>query len=190
MATKHQTVRIITGSGFQFVPAKWIGQTIAITTPFDHDASTGPNRGHWIVSHVASGFSAGSLLTTLKQATSIAKEWDQKFASIDATNARGWEHCKAWGAVLTAVNTGRRAPVATPADDGRGTDTAMLLAAEAGIAVQCEPVAKIQWRGKFWPAPTDSELDAWTFDSVAETPDGRTVEPDAPDSWLRILRLV
>jgi hypothetical protein len=30
----------------------------------------------------------------------------------------------------------------------------------------------------------------WTFDGVAETPDGSRVEPDAPDSWLTLLGVV
>jgi hypothetical protein len=38
--------------------------------------------------------------------------------------------------------------------------------------------------------PTMAELEHWTLDSVCETPDGRTVEPDAPDAWLRLLALV
>jgi hypothetical protein len=30
----------------------------------------------------------------------------------------------------------------------------------------------------------------WTFDGVAETPDGSRVEPDAPASWLTLLGVV
>lgn len=38
--------------------------------------------------------------------------------------------------------------------------------------------------------PSHDELMRWTFDGIAETPDGRTVEPDARDSWLVLLNLV
>ena len=38
--------------------------------------------------------------------------------------------------------------------------------------------------------PSHDELMRWTFDGMAETPDGRTVEPDDRDSWLVLLNLV
>ena len=34
------------------------------------------------------------------------------------------------------------------------------------------------------------QLLRWTLDGMAETPDGRTVEPDDRDSWLVLLDLV
>jgi hypothetical protein len=37
--------------------------------------------------------------------------------------------------------------------------------------------------------PTIAECMEWTLDGVAETPDGSRVEPDAADSWLRLLGL-
>lgn len=46
------------------------------------------------------------------------------------------------------------------------------------------------WRGKKYPTPTLEELEWWTFDGVCETPEGDAVEPDHPDSWLRILGLI
>jgi len=47
------------------------------------------------------------------------------------------------------------------------------------------------WFGDRWhDVPTIAELMAWTFDGVAETPDGSRVEPDAPDSWLTLLGVV
>jgi len=38
--------------------------------------------------------------------------------------------------------------------------------------------------------PSHEELMRWTLDGMAETPDGRTVEPDDRDSWLVLLNLV
>jgi hypothetical protein len=46
------------------------------------------------------------------------------------------------------------------------------------------------WRGKWWPVPTLSEVESWALDSLAETPDGRTVEPDHPEAWPRILGVI
>jgi hypothetical protein len=34
------------------------------------------------------------------------------------------------------------------------------------------------------------QLEAWVLDSVCETPEGDIVEPDHPDSWLSLLRLI
>ena len=48
----------------------------------------------------------------------------------------------------------------------------------------------IRWAGRWWPVPTVGEVHAMALDSVAETPDGRTVETDAPGSWPRLLGVV
>jgi hypothetical protein len=48
----------------------------------------------------------------------------------------------------------------------------------------------VRWRGRWWPAPTVGEVQAWALDSVAETPDGRNVEPDDPESWPSLLGLI
>lgn len=48
----------------------------------------------------------------------------------------------------------------------------------------------VRWRGKWWPAPTVGEVHSWALDSVAETPDGRNVEPDDPESWPSLLGLI
>ncbi|MBR5950881.1 MAG: hypothetical protein IKZ87_05540 [Actinomycetaceae bacterium] len=45
----------------------------------------------------------------------------------------------------------------------------------------------IIWRGRKYETPSLEEIEEWTYDSVCETPDGDTVEPDHPDSWLRLL---
>jgi hypothetical protein len=49
---------------------------------------------------------------------------------------------------------------------------------------------EILWRGQWWPVPTFGDVEAWALDSVAETPDGRTVEPDHPEAWTRILGVI
>lgn len=52
------------------------------------------------------------------------------------------------------------------------------------------PVLRLRWRGAWVDVPTIAECMAWTFDSIAETPDGSRVEPDAPESWLSLLGIV
>jgi len=169
-------------------PAHWCGQFIALTAPAGPARDFAPVRGQWVITHRGCGLSAGTLLCSKKRAVAIARQWDGKFGCLDASNARAWPWAKQWGNVVGSINSpgiyGRPEP-----DDS--TATAGGLAARAGIPIdQGGGVLRIFWRGKFWPAPTDAELDWWTFDSCCETPDGRTVEPDAPDSWLCILRLV
>jgi hypothetical protein len=51
-------------------------------------------------------------------------------------------------------------------------------------------VLKLRWRSKWWEVPTMEQVQAWTLDSVCETPDGDIIEPDADGSWLRLLNLV
>ncbi len=48
----------------------------------------------------------------------------------------------------------------------------------------------ISWHGNNYDVPSLEEIDHWIFDSVCETPEGDTVEPDHPDSWLSILGLI
>ena len=48
----------------------------------------------------------------------------------------------------------------------------------------------IKWRGEEYEIPGMAELEQWVYDSVCETPDGDTVEPDHPDSWLSLLGLI
>lgn len=51
-------------------------------------------------------------------------------------------------------------------------------------------ILKLRFNRKWHPVPTMDDVQRWTLDSVCETPDGRMVEPDAPDSWLSLLGLV
>jgi hypothetical protein len=48
----------------------------------------------------------------------------------------------------------------------------------------------IVWHGRRYPTPSEQQIEHWVFDSVCETPDGDTVEPDHPDSWLCLLGLI
>lgn len=47
------------------------------------------------------------------------------------------------------------------------------------------------WFGDAWHViPSHADAMRWTLDGMAETPDGREVEPDDPDSWLILCDLV
>jgi hypothetical protein len=49
---------------------------------------------------------------------------------------------------------------------------------------------KLRWNSRWWEVPTMEQVQAWTLDSVCETPAGDIIEPDADGSWLRLLNLV
>jgi hypothetical protein len=134
---------------------------------------------------------ARDLPISRKAAVQLAREWDDRFLLIASTADAGtWPHREPWGQVVYAI----RCPWLAGLDDGDGGgggDQATALDLAAGQRLGVDKIKRlIRWRGHWWPAPTDGELQAWTLDSVCESPDGRTVEPDAPDSWLRILGLV
>ena len=52
------------------------------------------------------------------------------------------------------------------------------------------PVLRLWFRGVWHDVPTIAECMEWTVDGMAQTPDGRTVEPDDSDSWLSLLGVV
>ena len=184
--------RVCKGDGTEFsAPAAWLGQTLAVHPPL-RDGAFDVQRGRWSITHRESGMAAAHLNCSKRDAIALARQWDDRFSTIDPTDARSWPWRVKWGAVVQAINCPWQ--VDHRAADGGAddsTDTAAELAATAGLPIdQSGGCRRICWRGRWWPAPTDCELQAWTLDSVCETPDGRSVEPDHPESWLRILRLV
>jgi hypothetical protein len=42
----------------------------------------------------------------------------------------------------------------------------------------------------WYEVPTNGDIEEWCFDSCCPTPVGDEVEPDHPDSWVRILGLI
>jgi hypothetical protein len=48
----------------------------------------------------------------------------------------------------------------------------------------------ITFKGHTYPVPSMEQIEEWVIDSVCETPEGDCVEPDHPDSWLSLLRLI
>ena len=51
-------------------------------------------------------------------------------------------------------------------------------------------VLRLYYGTQWHLVPSHEAALRWTLDGLAESPDGRTVEPDAPDSWLALLGLV
>lgn len=49
---------------------------------------------------------------------------------------------------------------------------------------------EITWKGLPYSVPSLDELEAMMFGDTAEAPDGTEVEPDHPDSWLSLLRIM
>jgi hypothetical protein len=180
-------IKITTASGSLEVSPRWRGRHLAVTPPIKDGQPIQP-RGQWVITHTATGFSCGTVLCNQRQAIQLARQWDDRFGLITSpAGARTWPHSEDWGRAIQAINSIHAHSWQTTDTD----DTAAELAATAGRPLdQAGSVRRIHWRGKWWRLPTDTELEVWTFDSVCETPDGRIVEPDHPDSWLRILGLV
>ena len=179
---------ISTGNTDDTVPVRprWVGQHLAVTPPIKDGAEIA-TRGQWVITHTATGFSCATLLCNLKKATAVAQQWDDRFGLITTpADVQQWPHKRGWGDTVRAINT----PWSHPAPDD-SDDIAAVAAADAGRPLdQAGGARRMQWRGKWWPLPTDTELELWVMDSCCETPDGRTVEPDHPESWLSILNLI
>ena len=85
------------------------------------------------------------------------------------------------------------------AEEAAELETARQAAAQERAKREAEKEARysepaqsgtVTWRGKEYQPPSMGDLEAWVNDSVCETPDGETVEPDHPDSWLSILGII
>lgn len=171
----------------QIVPV-WRGRSLAVHPPVASDGAA-VTRGVWSITHHPSGMAAALSLPVSKQnAIALARAWDARFCELTAAaDARTWRYREAFCAEVARIKDLARG-IALSAEENLWTS--LSLATNAGLSVRAGDSPSIRWRGQWFDAPTDQQLNAWTFDSVCETPDGRTVEPDAPGSWLRILRLV
>jgi hypothetical protein len=198
------------------VPAVWIGENLAVHRPLVKGAPSKAAR-HWAITHTASGLAACSSFDGPKSAAvNLAKLWDKAFGTMDASNARAWPYCQTWVAdVRLAQWHGTEQPNGPVLPD-HPTSADVAAAVAAAVGATYEPVTgddsaapfdpsesfpadrirtvdgwpEVQWRGQWWPVPTLGEVESMAFDSVAESPDGRTVEPDAPDAWPRLLGIV
>lgn len=211
-----QNITITTTTGPREIAAVWVGQNLAVNRPlFVGGQAAGPKQ--WCVTLLATGHTLSGLIRgTRADVVALARLWDGAAAEIDARNPRGWRYLRTWQLDVAATERRRIAPLDGPVlpDNPGPADVAAAMAAALGTGYNPaddseaaeqyparETVAadrlrdgadglEILWRGKWWLVPSLGDVEAWALDSLAETPDGRTVEPDAPDSWPALLGIV
>jgi hypothetical protein len=213
------TVTIQTAKGTRTLPTVWQGENLSVHRPPSSKSPTGLSQKprHWAITHTASGLAAcAGFDGTKTAAVNLARLWDAAFGTINPQDARNWCYRETWKHdVRLAQWEGTERPNGPILPDYPTTaDVAAAMAAAVGAtfeptteaeAAEPFPVAEVLapsrwrngtdgpevfWRGRWWPAPTIGEVELWAFDSTAETPDGRTVEPDHPEAWTRILGMV
>ncbi len=153
-----------------------------------------PPRGCWTITHIDSGYSTGTYHGAKANAIKLAKIWDPYWADVNMYNAKDWPLARQWVEQLTNPNV--HAPLHGPVESPNchpGRPHTVQLALDARRQVRCMAGGQdweMHWLGKWHPLPTMEELEHWTLDSVCERPDGAIVEPDHPESWLSLLRLI
>lgn len=213
------TVTIQTKHGPMEAPTIWAGAHLAVHRPPSRlkpgTFSTEPR--HWAITHKASGLAAcHSFDGTKDKAIALAKLWESAFGSLDPQNASAWRYGKSWGRDLQIAQYGTAEPEGPVLPDPpTERDVARAIArAISGVDVpepteadDAEPAPmeyvpathrrtgpdgwpEVRWAGAWYPVPSMAEIERFCFDSVAESPDGATVEPDHPESWPSILGLI
>lgn len=91
--------------------------------------------------------------------------------------------------VSAAVAAAFGAPTLSASEESAPYPVADVLPADR-VRTSEDGWPMVRWARQWWDAPTVGEVHAMALDSVAETPDGRTVEPDDPAAWPRLLGLI
>jgi len=208
---------IQTKHGPRNVATVWKGSTLSVHRPHTVDGpSKAPRR--WTLTHNASGLSISTVNVAKADAVALARLWDIAAAAIDPANPKAWPHLQSFRddlgrlgslplrgpVVLSPMEALERAT--TPAEITAAVWQAMgynaateTEAAEQWPAADTVPAdllrsgaagLEILWRGRWWPVPTLGDVELWCLDSVAETPDGRTVESDHPEAWPAVLGVI
>ena len=127
-------------------------------------------------------------------------EWLQPNAIRDAATAEcgGYEQFPARPTITPGSRPGRvrlsrvlnngRERLRHPETGERLRDTGDVVAFNGPDPLT--PILRLWFRGVWHDVPTIAECMEWTVDGMAETPDGRTVEPDDTESWLFLLGVV
>jgi hypothetical protein len=187
------TLTIQTTTGPATVTPRWQGANLAVHTPHRAPGKPPAPRGQWVITHTGSGLSAGTFNGNLRAAVKLARLWDAAFAAVTPEGVRSWPLRDQWCALVRGERP-PHPPLQGPVPSANAHPArpmAVQFALDAGRRVRhVAGLWQAFWRGQWWELPADAQLEWWTFDSVAESPDGRTVEPDSPDSWLSILALV
>lgn len=64
------------------------------------------------------------------------------------------------------------------------------LKMDGDIVILSNRISILYFKGQWHPVPSVHAISGWVTDSVVPTPEGDDVEPDAPDSWMYLLRLI
>lgn len=209
-------IEIQTGSGPVKVPTVWAGQHLAVHRPWGKGGLSKEPR-HWAITHRGLGLSACLSFDGPKaRAVELARLWDDAFSYItDRGTAIGWPFAQTWAHDLAVAQRGTseiHGPILPDHPSYQDVAAAISAAVGGSYAAPTDEEAgeqfdpretcraenvrsgadgfELLWRGRWWPVPTVGEVEEWCLDSVAETPDGRTVEPDARDSWPSLLGLI
>lgn len=175
---------------------------------------------HWSISHHGIGLGAAvGIDIAQRNAIALARVWDAAFAEITAEGARQWPLAKRWVDDVRRAQTGRPiigprelTPLEALESAGTYAEVSAAVARAMGHSFASDSETAEQfparetvaadrlrdgadglemfWRGRWWQVPTLGEVEGWALDSLAETPDGRTVEPDHPESWPHLLGVV
>lgn len=205
---EKKTIRIQCRDSARTVPVVWAGKFLGVHRPIQNgEPSTAPRC--WTITHKPTGLALVSSLTVGKpDAVALAKAWDDAAGLIDPAKPSAWRFLQAWRDDLQRVGiVSVWGPRDLPVSEREAVWRAMGYepaadddAAEPFPVEDVLPANRLRndeqgwpevlWRGTWWPAPTFGDVEAWALDSVAETPDGRSVEPDHPEAWTRILAVV
>jgi hypothetical protein len=100
------------------VPARWIGQALAVHAPVSAVRAGRQSRGQWAITGRVHGLSAGIYRGPLRDAVKLARVWDAAFADalpadrVTAPSLAQWELRRngfaSYAAMRTADRTRRR----------------------------------------------------------------------------------
>ena len=106
-------VTIKTCEGTFTVPAKWIGEALAVHRPVvGFGGKLSIEKCWWTITHIESGLTAGKFEGPMRKAIELAKAWDLTFRdelSGPKPDARGWARKDQWTRQVNQLE-----PIATP----------------------------------------------------------------------------
>ena len=106
-------VTINTSEGTCKVPAKWIGEALAVHRPVvGFGGKLSKEKCWWTITHIESGLTAGKFKGPMRKAIELAKAWDLTFRdelSGPEPDAKGWARKDQWTRQVNQLE-----PIATP----------------------------------------------------------------------------
>jgi hypothetical protein len=110
--TRTVTLRFQRPHGEQAIEIKpaWAGKGIAIHKPIGFDGDDDQPyfkeiHGLWNLTHINTGLAMGGCMGSLDRAKGFAREWDERFAALQAGEAMAPELIEAWKAVALEMRT-------------------------------------------------------------------------------------